>query len=196
MFRKPLRSLPADLAAASLLAMMALSVATPASASPSENRRATNVTALDYNSTGWRFLQVPATTDVPEFAGRYFDDSAWSTGQAGFGTTNGTCSWNNSIKVKTPWALNSDILLRHWVHLPRDAQEVRIQGTVDNDAQVYLNGQLLQTVKSGNCNAGAIDVVVPAKYLDCNNLLAIRGHDYGVASYLDVRVTYVKPSPA
>ncbi|MGI5285228.1 hypothetical protein ACQEVF_18095 [Nonomuraea polychroma] len=196
MSKKTLRLLPAGLAATSLLATMVLPVVAPASASPVENRLQTVVTALDYTSTGWRFLQVSPSTDVPQFAERHFDDSGWSTGQAGFGTTNGTCSWNNFTQVKTPWAVNTDILLRHWVHIPRDAQEVRIQGTVDNDARVYLNGQLLQAVQSGNCTAGAIDVVVPASALDCNNVLAIRGHDYGVASYLDVRVTYVKPTQA
>ncbi|MBE3008467.1 hypothetical protein IL992_04600 [Microbispora sp. NEAU-D428] len=187
--------LPAGLAAGALVAAMALA-APAATAAQAAGGRATVVTALDYNSTGWTYLQVPATTQAPDFAQRGFDDSAWPTGQAGFGTTNGTCSWNNQANVKTPWAVNTDILVRHWLHLPRDAQEVRIQGTVDNDAEVYFNGRLVQSVKSGNCAAGAIDVVVPATHLDCCNLLAVRGHDYGVGAYLNLRVTYVKPTQA
>ncbi|MFB9629208.1 hypothetical protein [Nonomuraea helvata] len=177
---------------------MALSVPASASASTSPaDTRATVVTALDYNSTGWRYRQVPPGTDEPFFYERDFDDSDWTAGQEGFGTTSARgCSWNNPATVKTPWELNTDILVRHWIHIPRDAQEVRIQGTVDNDAQVYLNGRLVQTAVSGNCRAGAIDVVVPVRYLDCCNVLAIRGHDRGVASYLNVRVTYVKPTAA
>ncbi|KAB8185894.1 hypothetical protein [Microbispora catharanthi] len=190
-----LRHLPAGLAAGALVAAMALAVPA-ATAAQAASGRANVVTALDYNSTGWAYRQVPSTTQVPGFAQRGFDDSAWPRGQAGFGTTNGTCSWNNQANVKTPWAVDTDILVRHWLHLPRDAQAVRIQGTVDNDAQVYFNGQLVQSVKSGACAAGAIDVVVPATYLDCCNLLAVRGHDAGVAAYLNLRVTYVKPTQA
>jgi hypothetical protein len=61
---------------------------------------------------------------------------------------------------------------------------------VDNDADVYVNGHLLQHAKSGNCNSGGISVDVPARDLKRDNVLAIRGHDYGNATYLDVQVTY------
>ncbi|GAA2904156.1 hypothetical protein GCM10010517_70180 [Streptosporangium fragile] len=193
MSMKSLRCLIAGLAASSVMAATALSVSTPAFASGVEDTRQLVVTALDYNSTGWTYLQVPSAADVPLFYERGFDDSTWQTGQSGFGTATG-CSFNNPTNVKTPWAVNTDILVRHWFHIPRDAQQVRIQGTVDNDAQVYLNGHLVQTAKSGHCKTGAIDVVVPAGYLDCCNLLAIRGHDYGGSTYLNVRVTYVKPT--
>lgn len=175
-----------------LLAVLALSSPTAAAASPAAPARATNI-ALDYNSTGWRYLQVPSTTEAPSFQERGFDDSRWSTGQAAFGTSTG-CAFNTS--VRTPWEVNTDILVRHWIHLPRGAQEVRIQGTVDNDAQIYLNGRHLQTVRSGSCRANAIDVVVPRDVLECCNLLAIRGHDYGGSTFLDVRVTYTTPDQA
>lgn len=195
MAKKPLRLLPTGLAAGSLLAAMTLAAPATASASPARMRQ-TVVTALGYNSTDWRYLQVPPATDQPLFSQRSFDDSGWSAGQEGFGSTGGPCAWNNPTDVKTPWTVNTDILVRHWVHIPGDAQQVRIHGTVDNDANVYLNGHLVQTAKSGSCKAGAIDVIVPRNYLDSCNLLAIRGHDYGRATYLNVEVTYVKPTPA
>ncbi|WP_433257774.1 hypothetical protein ACQPYK_21480 [Streptosporangium sp. CA-135522] len=193
MSKKPSRFLLAGLAASSVLAATAFSVSTPAFASETGSARQSVVTVLDYNSTGWTYLQVPPATDVPLFYERGFDDSAWRRGQEGFGTATG-CSFNNPVNVKTPWAVNTDILVRHWLHIPRDAQQVRIQGTIDNDAQVYLNGHLVQTANSGYCKTGAIDVVVPTTYLDCCNLLAIRGHDYGGATYLNVQVTYIKPT--
>jgi hypothetical protein len=84
--------------------------------------------------------------------------------------------------------------VRHWVHIPRDAEQVRIEGTIDNDARVYFNGHLVQTALSGSCATGAINAAVPDRYLDCCNVLAIRGHDYGGSTYLNVRVTYVKPT--
>lgn len=194
MFKKLLRFLPAGLAVGSLLATVALPA--PASASASlTGMRQNVVTVLGYNSTDWKYLQVPPGTNAPRFYDPNFDDSDWASGQEGFGTTNGTCAWNNSTNVKTSWAANTDILVRHWVHIPRDAQQVRIQGTIDNDARVYFNGRLVQTVRSGGCAAGAINVVIPVRHLERCNLLAIRGHDYGVATYLNVEVSYVKQTP-
>lgn len=193
MFPKASRFLTTGLAAGALLTVMAAS--TPASAAQSGNARETVVTALDYNSTGWRYLQVPSTTDVPMFAQRGFDDTSWKVGQSGFGTATG-CSFNSPANVNTPWTRNTDILVRNWLHIPRDAQQIRIQGTIDNDAQVYFNSHLVQTAKSGYCKTDAIDVIVPVEYLDCCNLLAIRGRDYGGSTYLNVRVTYTKPAQA
>ncbi|MFI9597449.1 hypothetical protein [Nonomuraea sp. NPDC052265] len=195
MFKKLLRFLPIGLAAGSLLASVALSAPASASASPARTRQNV-VTVLGYNSTDWKYLQVPPADNAPLFYAPNFDDSGWSTGQEGFGTTNGICAWNNSTNVKTSWAVNTDILVRHWVHIPRDARLVRIQGTIDNDAQVYFNGRLVQTVKSGGCAAGAINVVVPARAMERCNLLAIRGHDYGVGTYLNVEVSYIRRTPS
>lgn len=89
----------------------------------------------------------------------------------GLGTVDGGCTWNTTTDVKTAWKPNTDLLARYWVHVPRNAQQVRARGTVDNDAQVYCNGYLVQA-----------------------NLPAIRGHDFGGAIYLNVQVTYTKPT--
>ncbi|WP_214409176.1 hypothetical protein [Sphaerisporangium fuscum] len=177
---------------AALPALLAVTVlATPAAAASPAAPVPAAVTVLDYNSTGWRYLQVASNTTTPTFQDPKFDDSEWPTGQAAFGTSTG-CAFNAS--VKTSWQPNTDILVRHWLHIPAGARDVRIQGTIDNDAQIYLNGRLLQTVRSGYCRADNIDVRVPADALSCTcDLLAIRGHDYGGSTFLDVRVTYTRP---
>ncbi|HEU5158756.1 MAG TPA: hypothetical protein VFU43_17290 [Streptosporangiaceae bacterium] len=199
MLKRRLRFLPTSVAAGSLLAAMALSVPAPApaaaAAAPATSARAVLVTALGYNSTDWRYRQVPPGADAPVFYERGFDDSTWSTGREGFGTRTG-CPFNTPANVHTGWAPNTDMLVRHWVHLPRGARQVRIEGTIDNDARVYFNGNLVQTALSGSCQTGAINVVVPDNYLECCNLLAIRGHDYGGSTYLNVRVTYLTPTAA
>ena len=192
MRKGPLRLLSTGLVAGSLLTAMAVSGPASAAASSARSAQQTIVTVLGFNSTDWTYRQVPPESNAPLFYERGFDDSSWATGQEGFGTATG-CPFNNPANVKTPWAVNTDLLVRHWVHLPRDAQQVRIEGTIDNDARVYFNGHLVQTALSGSCLTGAINVVVPSRYLECCNLLAIRGHDYGGATYLNVRVTYVKP---
>jgi hypothetical protein len=184
---------PRRLACAALAALTALTALfSTATVLPAASAQET-VIALDYNSHGWRYLQVAPDTDVPAFQNPNFDDSAWPTGQAAFGTPTG-CAFNSS--VKTRWQTHTHILLRHWVQLPRGAQNVRIEGTVDNDAQVYLNGQHLQSAQGGDCRANTINVTVPSDVLQCCNLLAIHGSDTGVSSFLDVRVTYTPPAQA
>jgi hypothetical protein len=144
---------------------------------------------LPYQSEGWKYQQVAPGADSG-FQDPGYGVSDWPTGQAGFGTTGGTCPWNNSTDVHTPWDANTDMLVRHSLTIPADATSIHIAGTIDNDATVYINGIQVQYVQSGNCAAGAIDVTVPAKDLKPTSLLAIRGHDYGDATYLDVTVTY------
>jgi hypothetical protein len=78
------------------------------------------------------------------------------------------------------------------VKIPAKAKSVRIKGTVDNDAYVYLNGHLLQHVKNRYCKSGGINVLVPTRDLKPDSVLAIRGHDYGGSTYLNVQVTYLR----
>jgi hypothetical protein len=146
--------------------------------------------ALPYGARGWQYKQVPWGAD-PYFYYPVIDPRGWQFGRAAFGTTNGTCFWNSPTYVHTHWDLNTDMLTRHWLKIPDRATNVQIIGTVDNNATVYFNGVVLQSVSSGNCQADAINVTVPRRDLEWRyDLLAIRGHDYGVADFLDVTVTY------
>ncbi|MEV4392766.1 hypothetical protein [Nonomuraea sp. NPDC049607] len=43
---------------------------------------------------------MPPAANAPFFYEPNFDDSGWSTGQEGFGATNGTCAWNNATNVR------------------------------------------------------------------------------------------------
>jgi hypothetical protein len=143
---------------------------------------------LPYQSTGWRYRQVASNGDSG-FQEPSYNVSKWAVGQAGFGTTGGTCPWNNTTDVHTPWDADTDMLVRHWLTIPADATKVHIAGTIDNNAHVYVNGHLVQYTQSGYCDAGAIDVTVPASDLKPHTLLAIRGTDLGDETYLDVTVT-------
>src|SRR5215472_16005341 len=66
---------------------------------------------IPYQSTGWKYEEV-AQGDNPGFQNPSYDDSSWASGQAGFGTTDGVCPWNNTSSVHTNWDPNTDILLR------------------------------------------------------------------------------------
>ena len=186
--------------AAALLAAAPMLFSSPAFAAARANAAESTgstvtVVALAYGSTGWSYRQV-AHDKVPNFYKVGFNDSAWPTGQEGFGTTGGPCSWNKPADVHTPWTLNTDMLVRQSFSLPGDATDLRVQGTIDNDADVYLNGHLLQSVQSGDCQAGAISTKARQDYLKPGDVIAVRGQDFGDADYLNVKVTYHVPAAA
>jgi hypothetical protein len=71
------------------------------------------------------------------------------------------------------------------------APNLRVLGTMDNNATIYINGTQVGYVQSGWCIANGISLTAPDSNLNTgSNVLAIRGHDYGEASYLDVQVLY------
>lgn len=61
---------------------------------------------------------------------------------------------------------------------------------IDNSADVYVNGVLVQHAEGGNCAADGIDVRVPATTLATTNLIAVRASDAGVETFADLRITY------
>ncbi len=178
------------LAAFTLAAALAAPGLAPSSAKADDSGQV----IIPYLATGWKSLDVATGADAG-FEAPGYDDSSWASSQAGFGTTDGTCSWNNPASVNTAWAPNTDILVRHHFTVPAGSGDLHLVGTVDNDADIYVNGIELGTVSSGFCAAGAIDIKVPAADLNASdNVLAIRGTDEGQATYLDVQLS--APAPA
>jgi choice-of-anchor C domain-containing protein len=157
-----------------------------------------STTAVPFQSTGWSYLDVSQGTDAVGWEVPGFNDSSWPVGQAGFGTTDGTCSWNNTTQVHTTWTPLTDLLLRRHISLPAGATDVVITGTVDNTATVYWNGAQIGTpASSGFCEPNGIDFTVPAADLTTgDNVLAIGGGDDGNATFLDVQVTYTAAAAA
>lgn len=119
-----------------------------------------------------------------------FDDSSWSTGQAGFGSS-GVCGF----PVNTAWDFGTELLLRKTFTLPAGATNLNVTGTVDNDVVVYVNGTEIGSHFDGFCNTGGINITAPDSVLaDGGNLLAVRAHDDGVGSaFIDQVVTYDLP---
>jgi len=141
---------------------------------------------VHFKDTGWTYKQTISGSDAG-FEQPGYDDSGWYTGQAGFGTTNGVCPWNNPNKIKTSWDLGTDMLLRRHLSVPA-GMGLHIEGAVDNDAHIYINGQDVENATGGYCRGGVINVDVPASLVTPDTVLAIRGIDYGSANYLDVEV--------
>jgi hypothetical protein len=152
----------------------------------------TTKTAVPLQATGYRYLQVPWDAGGA-FEAPGFDDSGWAIGQAGFGTIGGPCGINSTSSVHTPWDLGTDMLVRKSFTLPAAATSVRVDGTIDNEATVFVNGVPIGSAASGDCLTGGIHLPATSA-VGGTNLLAIRGHDDGfTASYLDQTVTYQVP---
>ena len=169
--------------------LAALALAGPAHAVGTVTR-----TAVPFQAPGYSFKQVAWGAEAGFEAVGYIP-SGWATGQAAFGIP-GQCAFDNDGSIHTTWAANTDMLLRKEFTLPAFAHNLRVEGTVDNDATVYINGQQLGLpVLSGNCIANAINRSAPDSLLVAGgtNLLAVRGHDSGVTTYLDQRVLYDVP---
>ena len=170
----------------SIIALLMVSVGLPAVSSA----HGSNITVIPFMATGYKYKVVGAGAESG-FQLPAYDDSGFSLGDAGFGTTFGC--WFNTAPgfVKTDWPVGTDLLVRKEFTLPVGAHNLRVHGTVDNDATVYINGEEIGAVASGYCISPNIDFTAPdATLVTGTNLLAIRGHDYGGATYLDVEVTY------
>ena len=146
---------------------------------------------VPFSASGWQYRQVAHGVD-PSFQDVLRLGNGWKSGRAAFGTTGGTCSWNNPSEVHTHWDLATDMLIRRAITLPSWATRVLIEGTVDDDAAVYFNGHQVQIANDGDCLGSGIKVVVPAEDIKKGtDEVAVRGSDTsGVADFLNVQVAY------
>ncbi len=146
-----------------------------------------------YLATDYRYLVTtsgpPASVELPGF-----DDSSFAVGDAAFGT--GNCEL--SANAKTPWPINSQIILRKWFNLPFAAANVKIGVAIDNDVQVFVNGTDVSGGLRVHDGCGAADdfvfAVPDALLQQGQNLLVVRGSDRGGDTYLDVQITADLPN--
>ena len=131
------------------------------------------------------------TTAAPEgeWFATTFDDHAWSSGPGGFGTE-GT----PGAIVRTVWN-TPDIWLRRWFDLADaviDLAGLRIHH--DEDADVYVNGVLVKTLKG--YGSGYTDVDMTAKLKPVlksgRNLVAIHCHQTDGGQYIDAGIVLGK----
>ena len=144
---------------------------------------------LSYLSPDYRFLVVPFGQGSG-FEQPGFDDSQFDVGNAAFGT-GGFCLLDST--VETVWPLDTDILLRKTFTLPANASSVSVAVAIDNDVQVFVNGVDVSGGLQENEGCAERDrfvFSVPDSLLifGGENLLAVRGRDRGVISYIDVEV--------
>jgi hypothetical protein len=147
---------------------------------------------IPYGATDYKYQVVPVDAGLG-FEQPGFDDSDFALGDAAFGTPEGGCALNNPGDVKTPWALETDILVRQEFELPQGASNVVVNVAIDNDVSVFVNGYDVSGGLQMHEHCPSLDsftFAVPSSVLRVGpNLLAVRGRDRGFLAYLDVQVT-------
>jgi hypothetical protein len=120
-----------------------------------------------------------------------FDDSAWKTGPAGFGEPS-----TPGAQVNTPWK-SPDIWLRRKFDLPSVPDgELRVRIHHDEDAEVYLNGELLRRVAGFTTHYESLHTsAAGSKALRAGtNTLAVHCHQTGGGQYIDVGLEMRRPA--
>jgi hypothetical protein len=127
----------------------------------------------------WRY--VTSTPDGAWTTAGY-DDSAWRSGPGGFGTANTPGS-----VVRTPWT-TSDIWLRRSFDLASIPAQPFWRVHHDEDAEIYLNGQLV--AKLSGYTSGYVriplDAAARAALHQGSNTLAVHVHQTSGGQYLDL----------
>jgi len=134
----------------------------------------------------WRYTTLKPNDDWFQ---PHFDDSAWKSGPGGFGTesTPGTA-------VKTRWNTN-DIWIRRSFTLDAIPAEGDIGLSIhhDEDAEVYLNGQLVKTLKGFTTSYSTVPLSPEnIKSLKASvNTIAVHCHQTRGGQYIDVGLDLV-----
>ncbi|MDR1493524.1 MAG: hypothetical protein LBT05_12500 [Planctomycetaceae bacterium] len=123
-----------------------------------------------------------------------FDDSAWQTGKAGFGTEK-----TPGAVVRTEWK-TSDIWIRRSFELSEKdvAQRNRFSLSLhhDENAEIYINGVLAANLKGyvGQYNLEAISPAALAALKSGKNVIAVKCHQTGGGQYIDAGLILKLPA--
>lgn len=159
------------------------------------------VTVMPYLSTGYKYKVVAQGAEAG-FEQQNYNTTTFSNGDGGFGIIGGGCPLNTSAYVKTNWSINTDILVRKEFTVPSGVSDLWVGVAVDNDVQVFINGQDIShgMKQDGLCPFRDQFVFeIPSNILNTGgaNLLAIRARDRGLVSYLDATIegNVIQPTP-
>lgn len=156
---------------------------------PSQVQGSQRNTLVPYLSTGYRYRIVSSGEDLDFFRLDYVDTD-FLTGDAGFGS--GSCDLNDLQFTRTAWPANTDLLIRRVLPLTDRATSLKIKVAIDNDIEVFVNGQDVSIGRQFHDGCPSRDSFifdVPASYLVAgDNLIAVRAVDRGTWAYFDMEV--------
>ncbi len=139
----------------------------------------------------WRYT---TTKPAGNWTSPSFDDDSWSTGPGGFGTK-GT----PGAVIGTTWN-GSDIWLRRTVTLDEVPAEGELGLTIhhDEDAEVYINGTLVKSLKgyTSGYMATPLSAEVSKAFKSGKNTVAIHCHQTGGGQYIDAGLVLIQEQDA
>jgi RHS repeat-associated protein len=149
---------------------------------------------VPYGSAQWKYQQVGPNPDPGvAFGSKTFVDSGWPDGTAGFGSGGGC-----PLAPVTPWAVGTDMLVRrHITTIPPGTTGVQVWIAIDNDIkQVFWNGDPTNPIPLNNgtivhegcATLDSFGFSIPPQNVVSDNVLAVRGSDRGVESFMDIQV--------
>jgi uncharacterized repeat protein (TIGR01451 family) len=156
------------------------------SASTGVAEKMVTVSLIPYESAGYKY-KIVGHNEMAGFEKIGFNDAGFLIGDAAFGAGCG------NLPSKTPWPINTDILVRKTFSAPQGARNLKIWAAIDNDIQVFVNGQDVSggAVTHEYCTSLDREVFnIPQSVLVAGeNLIAVRACDRGTVSYLDLKIT-------
>ena len=154
--------------------------------------------AIPFGASGWKYLLNLPLADSTDRSAVTFDDSAWATGSAAFGSDNhGGAGYDAYGGYQTSWDLDTRMWARRRFGRVTEAQ---VWVRLDNYADIYWNGTLVESFShvAGGLEdyADPYSVVIPAGLLDSvENVLAIKASDDATGgsddAVLDIKVRWI-----
>ncbi|MCC7474221.1 MAG: glycoside hydrolase family 2 [Pirellulales bacterium] len=146
------------------------------------------------NNDGRQMWRFTLTRPADRWEQADFDDHEWNTGRSGFGT-NGT----PHASVRTEWN-TPEIWLRRTFQVDTLPNEFQLLLTIhhDEDAEVYLNGTLVRTLKGHTQHYQPILLDTAASKLlrKGNNSIAVHCRQTTGGQYIDVGLSALVETPA
>lgn len=158
---------------------------------------------LPWQATGWSYNDLRTASPPSGWAAKGFDDSGWPTGRAAFGGNAlgnpGGCAAQSTIN--TSWAAQGSgdsgevsLLTRH-TFTTDTALRLAVEGSVDNDAELWVDGvRILERVVHDGCPV-LPDIRVGVSVNAGTHVIAIRAWDRGLECFSDWRVRPVRNVP-
>lgn len=155
-----------------------------------------SIPIVNYASSGWSY-QIDGSVDEEETPWYSSGGSLPSTAPAPFGSANASCTLNSAgFNTSWPAATQTFLYARRTFELLGSAT-VRIGIAIDNDFQLYVDGQLVSGegddedgfVQHEGCptlDSFTYDVTLAAG----SHVVAVRARDRGVSSYFDAKLTF------
>lgn len=148
-------------------------------------RMETLLETADVKAATWRYT---TSSPIEGWTKTGFNDSGWQSGEAGFGTAN-----TPNTTVRTRWA-TPDIWVRRSFTLPSAVEgEMFLKIYHDEDAEVYLDGKLVQTLRGYTSSYQLVALPRDLKLGAGSHTLAIHCRQTQGGQYIDAGLARILP---